>query len=349
MFISSCRLFYKEACDDPIFPADYKWPPGSDLWINNDSRARSLACVDWIEVCTHDGRCLPPYQEGQNVDENYVFTRFALNKSTAFHSIYFRGATGLDAQYKVEGDTSLPLAQDPPQWVVESWRLFNTSLSRIQYDALDIANGTSWDKSPLYVQKMPRWVQGKLCGIFTFQLPKGYDNVRIGVEIAVLLIPVAAYLMGWQTKEEFSEEKKRSGHFDGMTLIGIEWLAKRLKTRTARKHKRLSEEAEQNPQHADQATESQADPESLNGPNYGSINTPRPADVAGDQNANVAAGAEEPDSQGQAPIQFGASVSSTFEAEPGKANLPPSPSDAKLSDSAAAAAGSNQQTSSKDP
>ena len=98
MFINSCRIFYKEASDDPIFPADRKWPDDPDLWTNNDSRARPLACIDWIEVCTPGGSCAPPYEDALDVDESYVFTRYALNKSTAYYSIVSRGATGLDAQ-----------------------------------------------------------------------------------------------------------------------------------------------------------------------------------------------------------------------------------------------------------
>lgn len=230
LFINSCRIFYKEDFDDPIFPADRRWPGNSGLWTNNDSRARPLACIDWTEVCTQQGTCAPPYQGDQDENENYVFTRFALNKSTAFHAIEFRGAAGLDAQYKIRGDTSLPLSRDPPQWITESWGLFNASLSRVQYDALDIANGTGWDKEPLYVPKMPSWVQGKLCQIFTFQIPTGWDNIRIWPTIGLLAIPLIFWLMGIETGEKFSEEKKSTGYFGGNKLLGIEWVIWHLST-----------------------------------------------------------------------------------------------------------------------
>lgn len=235
MFINSCRIFYRKGSGDPIFPADKTWPPNPSLWTNNDSKARPLACIDWLEVCTHDGKdCLPPYEETQNNDTNFVFTQYALNKSTAFHAIEFQGANGLRAQEKIKDDTSLPLDEHPPQWIVESWALFNTSLSRIQYDALDIANGTGWDKEPKYDQKMPEWARGKVCRIFTFQLPKGYDNIRIWPTFLIVLIPFALWLMGRETKVEFDEKKKRSGYFDDNKLMGIEWLCWKLTCRGSR-------------------------------------------------------------------------------------------------------------------
>ncbi|KAK3686689.1 hypothetical protein LTR37_019569 [Vermiconidia calcicola] len=193
MFINSCRIYYKEDSDDRIFPADRRWARNPELWTNNDSRARPLACIDWTEVCTHQGTCVPPYQDDQDGDEHYMFTRFALNKSTAFHAIEFRGAAGLDAQYKIRGDTSLPLSRDPPQWITESWGLFN---------ALALAG----------------------------PIPAGWDNIRIWPTIGLLAIPLIFWLMGIETGEEFSEEKKKTGYFRGNKLLGIEWVIWQLST-----------------------------------------------------------------------------------------------------------------------
>lgn len=272
MFINSCHIYYKQASADPIFPADFKWPPGSDLWINNDSRARPLACIDWIEVCTHDGICTEPYKDNEDVDENFVFTKYALNKSNAFHSIEFRGATGLDAQYKIKDDTSSPLSQDPPQWILESWRLFNTQLSRVQYDALDIANGTGWDNT-LYVPKMPRWVRGKMCDIFTFQVPKGDDNIRIGIYILILTGPLVVFLLGRETSYEFSEKRKESGHFDDLKLIGIEWSVRWLKTLFTRTHDVLPRVLDQNNNDATREEGREVDVGADDVPNYGATDS----------------------------------------------------------------------------
>ena len=185
MFINSCRIFYKEGSSDPIFPADRRWPRNPDLWVNNDSRARPLACIDWIETCTHDGACYPHNEDLGEHDENYAFASYALDRSTAYDAVQFQGANSLDAQIKIKDDTSLPLDKD--QWILESWALFNASLARAQYDALDIANGTGWDKDPRYYeQKLPEWAQEHMCGRFTFQLPKGYDNIRILPTLGIL-------------------------------------------------------------------------------------------------------------------------------------------------------------------
>lgn len=222
MFINSCKILYEASSDDWIFPAQAK-RHNSTLWWNIDSRARPLACIDWIEICRNSTTCTSPDMDDPEAELTYDFTRFALNKSTAFHAIEFRGATGLDAQYKIQGDTSLPLSSDPTQWVVESWSLFNTSLSRIQYDAFDIANGTNGDDQAMYVEKMPPRVRGKMCGLFTFQPPKGYKNVRlVPMFLFGILLPFIVWLMALETKTEFSEEKKRSGWFHGMKLIVLE-------------------------------------------------------------------------------------------------------------------------------
>lgn len=223
MFINSCRIFYKENSDDSIFPADRRYKD-TELWTNNDSRARPLACVDWVEICDHNGLCMPTHQAVDDEDPAHLLTRLAMNRSTIFDAISSRGATGLDAQNKIRDDISMPLSKDPTQWVEESQALFHTSLARMQYDALDIANGTGRDKEPMYRSQLPDEIQQKLCGIVTFQLPKGYENIRIGPTIGILIIPLVFWQMGVQTREEFSEKRKQSGCFDGLKLIRVEWV-----------------------------------------------------------------------------------------------------------------------------
>ena len=287
LFINSCRIFYKEESSDPIFPAEGRWPRDPNLWTNYDSRARPLACIDWIEVCPSQGRCRPPYEDEEDHGKTYVFTRYALNKSTTFHTIEFRGATGLDAQDRIQGDTSLPLDKDPPQWIVESWGLFNTSLSRVQYDALDIANGTGWDEAPRYDQKMPTWAQGNVCGIFKFQLPKGYENIKVGTTFGLCLIPVALLLIGMETRQQFSDEMATTGWFGEDHLIGgekaMDWLVG-LRRRCWRTAKRTIPEvhdtATQNPAGD---TESQTD---NHGMNYGSTSRAGELEIRGN-NGNI--------------------------------------------------------------
>jgi hypothetical protein len=236
MFINTCRLFYNESSDDPIFPADKRWRRDPKFWINRDSRARPLACIDWIEVCNRNGTCSPPYEdhedENHEYDLHYAYTRLALNKSTANDGIQFRGATGLDAQSRIERDISLPLSTSPPQWIVESWSLFNTSLARAQYDALDIAIGVGSEKVPSgrYVSQMPDRVEGKLCKTFMFQTPNGYDNVILWPTILILCALAVIWGCGWETKTEFSEEKKQSGYFQDWKLTALGLLLRQIRT-----------------------------------------------------------------------------------------------------------------------
>lgn len=239
MFINSCRIFYEENSHDDVFPADRRWRNG-DLWTNNDSRARPLACLDWIEVCTDDGHCSPSHEPIDDDDPNIAFTKVAVNKSTTFDAIEYRGATGLEAQEMIKDDTSLPLSKDPSQWIAESRALFRTSLARIQYDALDFANGVGRDRGPMYEPKLPDSLRKELCHSITFQLPKDYNNIDFWPTIGILSLPFAFWLVGVQTdmlfsffgiprEVDFGDAKKASGCFEGLKMIRIErfisWLA----------------------------------------------------------------------------------------------------------------------------
>lgn len=248
LFINPCRIYYEDSCDDPIFPADSKWK-GS--WFKLDSRARPLACLDWINLLDKDGQIHPSYREkepdnesdkkpdddsdknpnndsnknanngsnknannhsnknqnnesykDQDEDPAYLFTRSSLNKSTIFHSIVFRGANGLDAQRYIRDDTSLGLPDN--QWVIESKQLFHTSLARSQYDALDIAYGTSFHGgNKRYVTAMPKdFKQTTMCGILAIAIPKGYENIRIWPTILVVLaVPIVFWFLGLRLDE----------------------------------------------------------------------------------------------------------------------------------------------------
>lgn len=151
----------------------------------------------------------------QNTEKN-EFTRSALRKSTTFHAIQFRLGTALVAQESVGDYESLPL--DDYQWIIESEALFNTSLARIQYDALDIATGVGHEKDPgSYEPETPSWARDKLCGIYKFQLPKGYTNINVWATIGILGLMALLFNIGWETRVEFTEDKKPS--FKGNWMI----------------------------------------------------------------------------------------------------------------------------------
>ncbi|KIW65559.1 hypothetical protein, variant [Phialophora macrospora] len=191
MFISSCRIIYRGACEDHIFPATEEYPPGSSRFRNADPRARPLACIDWNEVCTHDGVCDSMEEGVEGYGIGYEFTRSAMRQSTTFKAIKARLGNALLANEKVGDYESFRL--DREQWVLESRALFNTSLARMQFDALDVAIGAGHEKAPeFYEEVTPKWAQGKMCGIYKFQLPKEYANINVwallGIPLLVLLI-----------------------------------------------------------------------------------------------------------------------------------------------------------------
>ena len=222
MFINSCRIYYQGLSGDPIFPANRQSREFSGLYTNYDSRARPLVCIDWSEVCTNKGDCHPIYDD--KADDNaaagtsYLFTRLSMPKSDAFHTVEFRGANGRDAQKKIIDDISLQLPKD--QWIVQSQALFDASLSRIQHDAWNIAGGFGSEKTN-YVPRIPEKQRDR---IFTFQVPKGYANIRIWPTLGILLIPLFVTVLGWQTGVEFDEDKKKSEYFGEDTITVLEWL-----------------------------------------------------------------------------------------------------------------------------
>lgn len=206
MFIASCRIIYTGSSEDYIFHSNMPFLDSGKYW-NPDPRARPLACVDSIEVCSSDHNCSNIDQQHEKHEKEYEFVRSALRKSTTFQSIRFRLGTALVAQEKVGDFVSLPLADD--QWVVESKSLFETSLSRIQHDALDIATGVGHKDDPgPYRDETLDWARGRLCGIYKFQLPQGYTNLNLLATVGFVLLVVALIVLALQTPVEFDEEKK---------------------------------------------------------------------------------------------------------------------------------------------
>jgi hypothetical protein len=207
MFISSCRIFYAGRSNDYIFPADQDLINCPGKFCNTDPRARPLACIDWNEICTHNGICSPMEEEHEEYGTEFEFTRSALRKSTAFHAIEFRLGNALLAQESVGDYESLPLNSD--QWIAESKSLFNTSLARIQFDALDIATGVGHEKAS-YEPVTPSWARGKLCGFYRFRLPKGYTNINVDATALLFLVIFLLYFLGLEIPWwRFHGEKER--------------------------------------------------------------------------------------------------------------------------------------------
>ena len=237
MFISSCRIIYRGPSRDEVFPATEEYPTGSGRFRNADTRARLLACIDWNQVCTPDDECssmeveqdCPGESKKKNIEKqpeygqdeehicsvDYEYTRAALRQSTIFKSIHFRLGDALVAQEKVGDYESFEL--DDEQWVIESQRLFNTSLARIQYDAFDIGIGSGHEKDT-YERTDPVWITGNdMCNTYKFQLPPDYANINVWPSIFLLLIPPALLLLSLQTPRHFTDSQK--AHFGGNWMV----------------------------------------------------------------------------------------------------------------------------------
>jgi hypothetical protein len=143
----------------------------------------------------------------------YEFVREAFQKSTTFKAIQFRRGAALLAQDVVRDYDSPKLNKDlnhwrdHDQWILESWTLFNTSLSRMQYEALDIAVGLGHENAH-YEQDTPSWAQGKFCNRYKFKLPKGYTNINIIATFGLMLLIGFVACLSIETGSDFSDDLK---------------------------------------------------------------------------------------------------------------------------------------------
>ena len=210
-FIAPCRIFYTQAFNDDIFGADQKCPTVPHRCCNPDPRAHVLACVDYNEVCSHGKPCNSMEDRHDEFGAEYEFVREATQMSTMFKALQFRRGTALLAQEVVaDYDSGLLNGPDLSQWTLESWAMFNTSLARIQYDALDIAVGRGHERADSDYERdyTPEWNDQKMCGLYKFKLPKGYTNINIVATAGLLLLTAFIACLSHETQAEFSDYLK---------------------------------------------------------------------------------------------------------------------------------------------
>jgi hypothetical protein len=203
IFISSLRILYEEYSSDPIFPADKKFHlPGDSeapAWHrNSDPRARPLACINTIEVCSADGAtCWNVNEPSSNISisdtsPEYILLYSALYKTDIYYSLAKRQGRSLLAQKKVSQYFSSSLGDDP--WVaeVESW--VRTALARTSINTWSVASGEDSvhaGKGGFIEITKP---YGNLCGIYKYH-PRDYQSLRfIPLMLLVASLPFIWFL-----------------------------------------------------------------------------------------------------------------------------------------------------------
>lgn len=216
MFVSTCRIIYKGSSSNYIFHANQEYSRRPGTYWNPDPRARPLACIDWNEVCTHNGEdCSPMDKEHEEYHDNeYEFTREALRKSKTFNSIQFRLGAAFVAQEGISDDLSRGL--NDSQWIIEAQALFETSLARLQFDAPDIDQGIGSGKGS-YVHDTPDWAQDKMCGMYKIQLPKGYTNINVSATQFIFGLAALLLILALPTWKKFDDDKEK--HFEGNWMV----------------------------------------------------------------------------------------------------------------------------------
>jgi hypothetical protein len=187
MFINPLYILYLKPSADPIFVADKAFTYPDDpipIYYKNDAKYRVLSCLDTQQICLpNGGPCRPLKGDKRDLDEDlppeYWVLKWSLEHSDVYYSIAKRLGTALVAHEMISQYTSVPLSDR--HWVLETERLFATSLARIQYDVWNIGSGE--DKVHVgedgYRDDAPAKVRAKgLCGHVKFQ-STGYTNISV--------------------------------------------------------------------------------------------------------------------------------------------------------------------------
>ncbi|KAH7397257.1 hypothetical protein BKA66DRAFT_546298 [Pyrenochaeta sp. MPI-SDFR-AT-0127] len=220
IFISSLRILYDEHSDDPIFPADEEWDLHGDRkpWFrNSDPRARPLACINTIEVCTGDGStCWNLYEPTNNataIDDTpeFILLYSALFKTDIYYSLAKRQGRALLAQKKVSQYFSTALGSDP--WVAEVENWVKISLARTSINAWSVASGEDSVHAGKdgFIEKTKGY--GELCGRYKYN-PPGYQSLHfVPLMLVVACLPLTWFLSwDWKPIERTTKKAFRPVH-----------------------------------------------------------------------------------------------------------------------------------------
>jgi hypothetical protein len=231
ILISNFGISYPSERFDPIFTANKTWD--GSWYYNTNWHAGVLGCVERTIVCVPNlSRCMSLRALGDLPDagdeESAVraMLYFSLVTSGLGHSLGYLGAQALDAQSKLAGDNSLPLAAE--QWKAETQKFFETSLARIQITARNLARGNP--EGNLAGQKdlmHPKW-KG-MCSRYKFR-SVGYKNISVsrflGEFLAGMLLIVLSRSGDDEDDELWVEKQihrvRRSQTYEKMAAAGKE-------------------------------------------------------------------------------------------------------------------------------
>jgi len=158
---------------DPIFPAEHENNnQPTTYWINNLTRSTVLGVVeerfvrdDWTgEIWSLQNLGSMSESTFKSLGSAVPYLNAALSTSRVLNALQFREGQSLLAQNMISGFISVPLAAE--QWKVEARRIFETTLALLQFDILDIAQGT-FAEIEGYVQIGKMW-SAESCHIVKF-------------------------------------------------------------------------------------------------------------------------------------------------------------------------------------
>jgi hypothetical protein len=200
VFVSSLRILYEERSDDFIFPADeeYYLPDDPRPWFrNSDPRARPLACINTIVVCTPDGKTCWNINEptnsttAQDNTPEFVLLYSSLYKTDLYYSLAKRQGRSLLAQKLVSQYFSAALGDE--HWVAEVQNWVRTALARTSINTWSVASG----EDAVHEGKggFTELTRGyDLCGKYIYN-PRGYQSLRFWYIIMVFLwLPMSLVL-----------------------------------------------------------------------------------------------------------------------------------------------------------
>lgn len=201
MFISALHILYLDSSSDPIFGADEKYlfeGEPKPWWYKSDPRSGVLACIDYHQLCSPDGKsCWSVTEDRENLPPGYWLMRLSMEAaSNIYDSIVGRLGSALIAQERVSQSTSDGLRDD--HWKLEAARLFATSLARIQYEAWSIASGED-RREEGFVDVTPDEARD-LCGLFKFK-SVGYANIDVLWLVILSLLSPLLWILSQEVRD----------------------------------------------------------------------------------------------------------------------------------------------------